>query len=218
MEEIQLLGLISTFNNTEFSTHDFVLAVQKAFPGDWNKLKEEYGIGGKGAGTKYSAYSRISQYLNGLANQGKLFKCGEYRKSPEGWGNRWIRYWCAVEKAQERIFPDEICDPEAVLEGAKTTVTVNRYERDKDARSRCIKKYGVVCVACGFDFEKTYGEHGVGFIHIHHIKPLGEIGKEYSLDPIRDLVPLCPNCHAMVHRQIPALLMKELKALLKDKT
>lgn len=52
----------------------------------------------------------------------------------------------------------------------------------------------------GFDFEKTYGEHGMGFIHVHHLRPLSSLGEGYLVDPETDMVPLCPNCHAMVHR------------------
>ena len=50
------------------------------------------------------------------------------------------------------------------------------------------------------DFENMYGELGKGFIHVHHIVPISMIGKEYKIDPIKDLVPVCPNCHAMLHR------------------
>jgi hypothetical protein len=32
------------------------------------------------------------------------------------------------------------------------------------------------------------------------IPPLKDIGESYKIDPVRDMIPLCPNCHAMVHR------------------
>ena len=54
---------------------------------------------------------------------------------------------------------------------------------------------------CGFDFEKTYGEIGKGFIHVHHIVPVSEIGESYRVDYEKDLIPVCPNCHAMLHRK-----------------
>ncbi|HBR4060523.1 TPA: HNH endonuclease, partial [Klebsiella pneumoniae] len=97
-------------------------------------------------------------------------------------------------------YPDEIPAPESYTEGAKKLVTVNSYERDPKARQACIDHYGTSCKCCGIDFEKVYGEHGKGFIHVHHIKPLHEIGEEYEVNPITDMIPLCPNCHAMVHR------------------
>lgn len=84
-------------------------------------------------------------------------------------------------------------------EGAVLRITVNRYERDSDARKRCIDYYAPRCVVCGFDFEERYGELAAGFIHVHHLKPLSEIGERYQIDPIRDLRPVCPNCHAVIH-------------------
>ena len=72
--------------------------------------------------------------------------------------------------------------PETVTEGAKKTVVVNKYERDPAARNMCIAKWGVRCCSvCGFNFEERYGALGKGFIHVHHLKPLSEIGEEYEL-------------------------------------
>lgn len=108
---------------------------------------------------------------------------------------------------------DEIPNPETVFEGAKKEVVVNRYERNHEAREKCIAAHGCKCAVCGIDFEKTYGDIGRGFIHVHHIVPLSSIGKEYELNPIKDLVPVCPNCHAMLHRKDPPLDVDDLKAL-----
>jgi len=110
--------------------------------------------------------------------------------------------------------PEEIEESAKVFEGAKKTITVTVYERDPNARRKCIKHWGVECVVCGFNFEKGYGSLGEGFIHVHHLKPLGEIGEEYVLDPVADLRPVCPNCHAMLHRVSPALNIEALKAQL----
>lgn len=85
-------------------------------------------------------------------------------------------------------------------EGDRKLVAVNAYERNKEAREQCIRIHGAICKGCGFDFEQTYGEHGKGFIHVHHLFPLYMINKRYKINPETDLVPLCPNCHAMVHR------------------
>lgn len=97
-------------------------------------------------------------------------------------------------------YPDEVSE-ELHIEGAKKVVTVNAYERNSEARQKCIDHWGLDCQVCGVNFSKRYGDElGAGFIHVHHIKPLSEIGKEYEVDPIHDLIPLCPNCHTMVHR------------------
>ena len=103
-------------------------------------------------------------------------------------------------------------------EGTKKSSVVNRYERNREARNECIKHYGAVCCVCGFNFEKMYGEIGKGFIHVHHELDISLIGKEYKVDPIRDLKPVCPNCHAMLHQKRPAYTVDELKSMLKINT
>lgn len=90
------------------------------------------------------------------------------------------------------------------------TIVVNAYERNQDARIECLREWKTVCVVCGFDFEKVYGDLGKGFIHVHHLKPLSEIGETYEIDPINDLRPVCPNCHAMLHRSDPVLTIEKL--------
>jgi len=111
------------------------------------------------------------------------------------------------------IYPDEI--EETLLEGAKKQIVVNAYERNPKARQECINKYGFNCFICGFNFQKNYGEIGKDFIHVHHLKPLSEIQQEYEVNPIQDLRPVCPNCHAMLHRKIPAYSIKEIQNILK---
>ncbi|QIK80569.1 HNH endonuclease [Lysobacter sp. HDW10] len=113
------------------------------------------------------------------------------------------------------MYPDEIEPGDVYVEGAKKSVTVNRYERDRKARELCVAKWGSSCSVCSFHFEYVYGAIGRDFIHVHHLKPLSEIGVEYEVDPINDLRPVCPNCHAMLHRKSPALSIEELTALVK---
>lgn len=111
---------------------------------------------------------------------------------------------------------DEISNPEIVYEGAKKEIIVNRYERSHEAREKCIATHGCKCAVCGIDFERVYGEMGRGFIHVHHIVPLSSIGKEYELNPVKDLVPVCPNCHAMLHRKDPPYKIEELKNIMSE--
>ncbi|MGQ3686021.1 MAG: HNH endonuclease [Candidatus Loosdrechtia sp.] len=119
-----------------------------------------------------------------------------------------------AESANDSVLPDEIPQPERIVEGAKKTVVVNAYERDPAARKKCIEHWGCSCSVCGIDFSARYGDLGKGFIHVHHLKPIAEIGKEYELDPVNDLRPVCPNCHAMIHRTSPVLKIEELQAVL----
>lgn len=99
----------------------------------------------------------------------------------------------------EQYDPNECTGRE---EGAKKTIYVNVYERNKKNRDEAIKAYGskYCCDVCGFDFGKVYGDIGKNFIHVHHIIPLSTIQKNYKINPAKDLVPVCPNCHAMLHR------------------
>lgn len=106
--------------------------------------------------------------------------------------------------------------PGTYIEGAVKQILVNAYERDQNARRACLANYGPSCAVCGFGFAEKYGVIGKGFIHIHHLKPLSEIGESYRLDPVRDLRPVCPNCHAMLHRQSPPFSIDELKVMLRN--
>ena len=85
------------------------------------------------------------------------------------------------------------------IEGAVTRVSVNRYERSRAARAACIDHHGAQCAACGLNFEYMYGDIGRGYIHVHHVVPVSQTVDDYRLDPVKDLVPVCPNCHAMLH-------------------
>jgi len=75
-----------------------------------------------------------------------------------------------------------------------------RYERDPKNRTAAIKYHGTQCSVCGFDFSQQYKQRGQGFIEIHHIKPISTFEKEVEVDPKIDLVPVCSNCHRMIHR------------------
>ncbi len=114
-------------------------------------------------------------------------------------------------------FPEEKEDDTVSLsEGAVKRVSVNAYERNSAARNECLREYGYQCIACGFDFEKTYGEAGGTFIHVHHLTPLSEIRETYVVDGKRDLRPVCPNCHAIIHRYSPYLTIEELRTIIQE--
>jgi 5-methylcytosine-specific restriction protein A len=104
----------------------------------------------------------------------------------------------------------------SLYEGTATQVVQTRFERSKYARDLCLEQYGYACAACGFNFEKTYGSLGHQFIHVHHRALLSAAGEKYKVDPVKDLVPVCPNCHAMLHKQNPPLTIEELKKLMQE--
>ncbi len=119
-----------------------------------------------------------------------------------------------TRKRPTNSLPEEITTSEQFVEGAVTQIRINRYERSPVARQKCIAHFGVVCQVCHFDFETIYGAIGHHFIHIHHIVPLGAIKDEYQCDPITDLVPVCANCHAMLHRTMPPLAVEDLREII----
>jgi 5-methylcytosine-specific restriction endonuclease McrA len=111
--------------------------------------------------------------------------------------------------------PEEVRRNETFHEGSVDQILVNRYERDRRARDACIAHHGPSCLICGFSFLNAYGEAFRDFIHVHHLVSLASIGSDYELNPVRDLRPICPNCHAVVHRRNPPYSPEEVRGLLR---
>ena len=110
--------------------------------------------------------------------------------------------------------PDEVPAGRPYNEGEVRRVEVNRYERDSQARRACIAAHGTTCCACGFSFAAAYGPVVDGYIHVHHLRPLSEAGGETEVDPVADLRPVCPNCHAVLHLDGQCRSIDELRQLL----
>lgn len=155
---------------------------------------------------------------------------GFFKHGPYASGERLPRDEAKALKAaweQMHAFPPPRSGDEAVAttggddhsapEGMTTRVEVNRYERSGWARSACLEHYGHRCQVCDVDFEERYGELGRGYMHVHHVIPLHQVAKipNYRVHPINDLRPVCPNCHAMLHRPKDRVLtVEELRELL----
>lgn len=112
-------------------------------------------------------------------------------------------------------FPEEVSTRKVLKEGATRTVSVNAYERNPKARQECIEHFGIKCVVCNVSLEDIYGEAAKGLIHVHHLIPLSQIGVEYTVNPKSDLRPVCPNCHAVIHRKAPSYTIEEMQAMLR---
>jgi len=188
IKNVYLIDAWHNGNTTEYKT-------RKINPND-PKIKERVEFTGKIAfdmqhfvGKDVSSY-----YSRGEANPIKYMQLEQLQNLVQG----------------NIIYQDDIEDTD-LFEGSKKRITVNAYERSPQARQECISKYGYKCVICNFDFEKVYGEIGRNFIHVHHVKPLSEINEQYKINPVEDLRPVCPNCHAMLHKRKPAYSIKEIK-------
>lgn len=107
---------------------------------------------------------------------------------------------------------------EKLMEGAETSVTLSKYERNPEARAACLAAHGTSCAVCGFDFSNEYGPAFAGKIEVHHIVPLNQIGEEYVVDPVKDLIPVCPNCHTALHSKKDGVYtLEELRTLRHEK-
>jgi 5-methylcytosine-specific restriction protein A len=108
-------------------------------------------------------------------------------------------------------------DEEWREEGLESFELVRKYERSRYNRALCLKYYGFVCRGCGDKLEEKYGPVGANVIHVHHIVPVSLMNGSYQLNPVTDLIPLCPNCHNIVHRTNPPMLIEELNSLTRFK-
>lgn len=119
-----------------------------------------------------------------------------------------ILYW---NQKDDSTVAGEVSEIENYIEGSVKKVFINQYERNPKARQACIEYYGSLCQICSFDFSEKYGVYGEGYIEVHHIKPLSEIKESYVLDPVKDLIPVCSNCHSILHRGKNPIAVEELK-------
>lgn len=124
----------------------------------------------------------------------------------EGENVRWTLSKCKGTKKAEKI---------VFYEGRRYSVSSTAIERDATARKRCIEHFGYSCQVCSINFGEVYGEIGENYIHVHHRVDIAHTDGEHIIDPIRDLIPLCPNCHAMIHTEKPSMSIEEIKNIYK---
>ncbi len=113
-----------------------------------------------------------------------------------------------------RLYPEDAVGP--FVEGNTTSVLVNLHERNRRARRRCLEHYGNACAVCGLVFAERYGPLADGVIHVHHVRPLATIDRQYKVDPIEDLRPVCANCHIVLHRREPPFSLEEVQSFLRE--
>ncbi len=111
--------------------------------------------------------------------------------------------------------PEESIPPSGFVEGAARSIVVNVYERDPEARRRCVAAHGTNCCVCGFNFGAVYGPVAEGYIHVHHLHPLSQASGAHAVDPVADLRPVCPNCHALLHLGGECRGIEEVRRLLR---
>ena len=105
---------------------------------------------------------------------------------------------------------------EGYAEGTAYQTLLNKYERNPINRELCLAKKGYRCNICNFDFKEVYGSIGKHFIEVHHITPVSMLGSGYKINIDEDLIPVCSNCHSMLHKKNPPYLPDELKSIIKS--
>ena len=144
--------------------------------------------------------------LTAVEPEGLWAECG--RGAAPGHAVRWtMALLHTTAKAVETIFE----------EGRRYPLELEAAERNPKARAACLAHHGTTCIACGFCGEHRFGPLGKDLIHVHHIKEMRTQNGAYLIEPIKDLVPLCANCHTMAHRRRPAYSVRELVRMLAQK-
>ena len=127
-----------------------------------------------------------------------------------------LRLFVAAIMALLPLEQDETEDPPVMgfAEGGAAIQQSIRYERDRRNRAAAIAIWGCNCQACGLDFGERYGDVARGYIEVHHTTPVSALQPGTIVDPAKDLVPLCPNCHAVAHRRDPPFTIQEVRGML----
>lgn len=135
---------------------------------------------------------------------------------PDGIAERLERVWARRSSGSDALLPEELPTVGSTYaEGAKRRVLINAYEHNAQARAACIAHFGFRCSVCDVVLEERYGHIAAEFIHVHHLVPLSTVGSAYRVNPKTDLRPVCPNCHAVIHRRQPPLGITEARRLVR---
>lgn len=153
------------------------------------KIYEEHGVSGL-----QNALLSLSQHIDYYEE-----KSGSSVKKRKEVYNRYLKL--INQKPERTIYPDEVDSEIEYSEGKTKKVLINSYERNPIARKKCIEHFGLNCQVCEFNFEEKFGDLGKEFIHVHHKIDIATIGIEYSVNPLTDLIPVCPNCHSMLQKK-----------------
>lgn len=180
------------------------------------KFRNPDGVGRK----SYDIATRHPHYTGTATNGSKVDRevLAEFLADPEGMLARAAAIEAAIlageviEEVEDAAFMDE--EEASSVEGRSIQAFQRRYERDPKLRKlklASVRRAGrpIACEACTFDFGAFYGEHGDGYIEVHHVIPLHSTG--VTTTRLEDLALLCSNCHRMIHRRQPWLNPSQLR-------
>jgi 5-methylcytosine-specific restriction protein A len=172
---------------------------------------------------KESSFRRLRDEYDGFYENRKGFPYPEKRKSRVEYKNLFDKIKQDVyiqkinlilSKENFEINFDEQIEDNPYYEGEKIRIEINRYERNQKAKKECLEYYGRKCEVCNFD-DKNSIYSNINIIEVHHLKPLHENNEKHKVDPVKDLRPVCPNCHRALHSKKKAISIEELKEIIK---
>lgn len=109
-----------------------------------------------------------------------------------------------IEKEAKNDYRDVVIE-----EGTAETKNFRHRQRSQKLRQAAINVYKnadgtISCKACNSELSAKYGERGKGCVEMHHTQSVhtyDESGIRQRLkEALKKIVPLCPNCHRIVHR------------------
>ena len=208
--EIPALAIVKVYHTQEMTSLSQAL---------WGNTKYSYIFFFKTIKLDYYWINLLDEigYNENFDPRGKFYAIADSRLEKFGGAEAFLEHLIRNYSHTSFTYPEEIPQDVSFLEGGVTEITVNSYERNQYARRKCIDILGNKCIICGFDFYKEYGEIGLDYIHVHHLINLAKIGKEYIVNPEKDLIPVCPNCHAMLHKRSPSFSVDEMKEIVNSK-
>ena len=173
---------------------------------DFMKLIEKSGVSSEAAKGLY--YLKEWTYPEAAGKLDKIMEAmQDFSEFEMPYFETELAIWKDNHDYRIKAFPDvsqvailrEDLPEQLLVEGGMKDILTNKYERNSTARKKCIAVYGTSCRICGFDFGAVYGPEFAGRIHVHHKVPLSKIKEDYVVDPVKDLIPVCPNCHMILH-------------------
>lgn len=105
---------------------------------------------------------------------------------------------------------------EGFSEGTEKIATTTKHERNRFNRQICLAAKGYRCSVCQVLLSDIYGEIASNYIEVHHSNPVAGMVKDYIVKPLEELYPVCPNCHAMLHRKNPPYSIDELQSIIQN--
>ena len=217
--EIPALGVVKVFQKYEMRELSVALWGEAKFPYifffntkpislTWQSFKENVGYASnfRPSGNVYRVRSDRFEKFNGV--EGYLSNLGLQNDKYQGQQG--------TKTSKSKV--GESTQQEEYAEGIRMSTERIFFSRNLSLVKSAKAYYGDTCQVCNFNYQKKYGDLGLGYIECHHLNPLSERSEgewdENIKTIVEDVRVLCANCHRMIHRRRPALTIEELQAII----